>query len=140
MLYCWSTDGFRIFLEATFGKSSTERKPIFLTTVCGFSGSFLTRKRLLTDRFLMSSIHGSPAIGQFETLLLQIQKLLSYFLLLFCPSKRFIYMYIVHIIFFPFLILNFFSILLYFLSRSKMDHFNRLIVFFLFVRNGLHLG
>lgn len=139
MLYCWSTDGFRIFLEATFGKSSTERKPIFLTTVCGFSGSFLTRKRLLTDRFLMSSIHGSPAIGQFETLLLQIQKLLSYFLLLFCPSKRFIYVYSTYNIF---SILNsiLFSILLYFLSRSKMDHFNRLIVFFLFVRNGLNLG
>lgn len=139
MLYCWSTDGFRIFLEATFGKSSRERKPIFLTTVCGFSGSFLTRKRLLTDRFLMSSIHGCPTIGQFETLLLQIQKLLSYFLLLFCPSKRFIYVYSTYNIF---SILNsiLFSILLYFLSRSKMDHFNRLIVFFLFVRNGLNLG
>lgn len=139
MLYCWSTDGFRIFLEATFGKSSRERKPIFLTTVCGFSDSFLTRKRLLTDRFLMSSIHGSPTIGQFETLLLQIQKLLSYFLLLFCPSKRFIYVYSTYNIF---SILNsiLFSILLYSLSRSKMDHFNRLIVFFLFVRNGLNLG
>ena len=71
-----------IFLRGTFGKSADgERKPIFLTVVCGFSGSFVRQEtaayRQIFDEF-------DPATGQFvRSVVVTVCPEVSFFSLLF---------------------------------------------------------
>lgn len=62
--YCRpATDGDPgIFLRPTFWEISSERKPIFLTAVCGFSGSFLAQetagcRQIFDDHVRSTEVH-----------------------------------------------------------------------------------